>query len=125
MPKSNEPKILSRLESALFVDPLSGSLDIHRDEDLQRVEIHDITSINIHDFVEIVFDSFTPGGTPILEHIEGSSSNPESNWKISHEFWGIYGDYWVRTVMSIPMSDITTLIYVLEEYANSKKSTAA
>jgi len=27
--------------------------------------------------------------------------------------------------MSIPMSDITTLIYVLEEYANSKKSTAA
>ena len=122
MKNNNRKTLLSRLQSSIYEVDSCQTMDVHWNDSKQKVELNDLSSNFIHKFLEIVYDESDSIAASTQQHLARESTDIELNWEYSHELWGGVGDYWVRTIVSIPLSDVTSVVYALEEYANKKGS---
>jgi len=122
MHENNLPKILVTLQSVIVDLDSSGTMDVHWSEEAQRVELNDLTSATVHGFMEAVDNRSILSGDYIEKHSTGEASDPEMNWSFSHELWGTTGDYWVRTIISIPIFDIPAIIMLLQEFTKRENN---
>jgi hypothetical protein len=122
MKNKNIEILLSRLQSGIHKADECETMDVHWNESDQKVELNDLTSNFINEFLSIVYEESAFIARSTQQHLARTSTDIELNWKFSHELWGDVNGYWVRTIISIPLSDVTPVIYALEVYTNKEES---